>query len=90
MSTHWIRYTTLTWVERRFGYAVARAFAGHFGKGDAGTTTTYVRATIEELATALAALTNEEHPLAAISFSLRTARLVVTQLDSAPWAHRDT
>ncbi|RAS58960.1 site-specific recombinase XerD [Lentzea atacamensis] len=64
VSTHWIRYTTLTWVERHFGYAVARAFAGHFGKSDAGTTTTYVRATVEEVATALAALTNEEHPLA--------------------------
>ena len=25
---HWIRHTTLTWVERNFGYAVARAYAG--------------------------------------------------------------
>jgi integrase/recombinase XerC len=32
VSTHWIRYTTLTWVERNFGYAVARAYAGHTGK----------------------------------------------------------
>lgn len=67
VSTHWIRYTTLTWVERNFGYAVAREFAGHVGKSDAGTTSTYVRATVEEVATALAALTNEEHPLAASS-----------------------
>lgn len=64
VSTHWIRHTTLTWVERNFGYAVAREFAGHVGKSDAGTTTTYVRATIEEVAAALAALTNEPHPLA--------------------------
>jgi integrase len=28
VSTHWLRYTTLTWVECRFGYAVARAYAG--------------------------------------------------------------
>jgi integrase/recombinase XerC len=29
ISTHWRRRTTLTWVERNFGYAVARAYAGH-------------------------------------------------------------
>jgi integrase len=64
ISAHWLRHTTLTWVERNFGYAVARAYAGHTGSADAGTTTTYVRATIHEVATALAALTNEPHPLA--------------------------
>lgn len=25
ISSHWLRYTTLTWVERHFGYGVARA-----------------------------------------------------------------
>jgi integrase/recombinase XerC len=65
ISTHWLRHTTLTWVERNFGYAVARAFAGHTDcGGDTGTTTTYVRATVQEVATALAALTGESHPLA--------------------------
>ena len=59
------RHTTLTWVERNFGYAVARAYAGHTDRGsDAGATTTYVRATVSEVATALAALTGEPHPLA--------------------------
>ncbi len=29
ISTHWLRHTTLTWVERNFGYAVAREYAGH-------------------------------------------------------------
>ena len=29
ISMHWIRHTTLTWVERNFGYAVAKAYAGH-------------------------------------------------------------
>lgn len=29
VSAHWVRHTTLTWVERHFGYAVARDFAGH-------------------------------------------------------------
>jgi integrase len=33
ISTHWIRHTTLTWVERNFGYAVARAYAGHTDGG---------------------------------------------------------
>ena len=63
ISTHWIRHTTLTWVERNFGYAVARAYAGHTdGGGEAGATATYVRASLSEVATALAALTGEPHP----------------------------
>jgi integrase/recombinase XerC len=65
VSIHWIRHTTLTWVERNFGYAVARAYAGHADSGgDAGATSTYVRATVSEVAAALAALTGEPHPLA--------------------------
>ncbi|MGH3520703.1 MAG: tyrosine-type recombinase/integrase [Haloechinothrix sp.] len=66
ISTHWLRHTTLTWVERNFGYAVARAYAGHndHGSSEAGTTTTYVRASLNEVAAALAALTEEPHPLA--------------------------
>jgi len=64
ISMHWIRHTTLTWVERNFGYAVARAYAGHTDRGsDAGATTTYVRATPSEVATALSSLTGEPHPL---------------------------
>ena len=64
ISTHWIRHTTLTWVERHFGYAVAKAFAGHNGRGDAGTTATYVRADLHVGARATAALTGEHPPLA--------------------------
>ncbi|MGH3623039.1 MAG: tyrosine-type recombinase/integrase, partial [Sciscionella sp.] len=64
ISTHWLRHTTLTWVERTFGYAVARAYAGHTDGHDAGATTTYVRASLHEVAAALAALTDEAHPLA--------------------------
>ncbi len=59
-----VAHTTLTWVERNFGYAVARAYAGHAESGNAGTTATYVRANLPEVATALAALTGEPHPLA--------------------------
>ncbi|WP_312024900.1 hypothetical protein [Kibdelosporangium aridum] len=60
ISTHWLRHTTLTWVERNFGYAFARHAEN---TSDTGTTTTYVRATLEEVATARAALTGEPHPL---------------------------
>jgi len=65
ISAHWLRHTILTWVERNFGYAVARAYAGHNDSGgDLGSTATYVRADIQEVASALAALTCEPHPLA--------------------------
>lgn len=64
VTTHWLRHTTLTWVERAFGYSVARAYAGHTGRNDAGSTSTYVRADINEVAQALATLTGEWHPLA--------------------------
>ena len=36
ISMHWIRHTTLTWVERNFGYAVAKAYAGHTDSGSDG------------------------------------------------------
>lgn len=72
VSTHWLRHTTLTWVERTFGYAVARAFAGHNGRRDTGTTATYVRADVYEVALALATLTGEPHPLASPVAGART------------------
>ena len=51
--------------KRNFGYAVAKAYAGHTDNGsDTGATATYVRATTHEVAAALAALTGEPHPLA--------------------------
>jgi len=63
ISTHWLRHTTLTWVERRFGYGIAHAFAGHFDSSD-NATVTYIKASVHDVATALAALTGEPHPLA--------------------------
>jgi integrase len=62
VSSHWLRHTTLTWVERHFGYGVARDFAGHTDSKGASTTT-YIRAVVEETATALSAMTGEQHPL---------------------------
>lgn len=65
VTTHWLRHTTLTWVERHFGYAVAREYAGHTNNhSDTSATATYIRASLDEVATALAALTGENHPLA--------------------------
>jgi integrase/recombinase XerC len=65
---HWIRHTTLTWVERQFGFAVAQAYAGHEDRGRGARSmaamATYVRAGLPEVATALAALTGEPRPLA--------------------------
>jgi hypothetical protein len=59
------RHTILTWVERNFGHAVARAYAGHTdGGSETGATSTYVRASLPEVAAALAALTGEPHPFA--------------------------
>jgi integrase len=43
ISTHWLRHTTLTWVERHFGYGIARAYAGHTDSTGAATTI-YIKA----------------------------------------------
>ena len=43
ISTHWLRHTTLTWVERHFGYGIARAYAGHTDSTGPATTT-YIKA----------------------------------------------
>ena len=62
---HWIRHTTLTWVERHFGYASPRPTrATPTAEATPDATSTYVRASVHEVATALAALTGEPHPLA--------------------------
>ncbi len=69
VSAHWLRHTTLTWVERNFGYSVAQAFAGHQPDRSRGTTAVYTRADLSEIASALAALTGEPHPLARPAFA---------------------
>jgi integrase len=65
VSSHWLRHTTLTWVERHYSYAVARAYAGHTDH-KRGVTLTYVKGLPRETAQALASLTNESHPLGGI------------------------
>ncbi|WP_280231044.1 tyrosine-type recombinase/integrase [Nocardia cyriacigeorgica] len=64
ISIHWLRHTTITWVERHYGTAVAREFARHSQTGT-GATGIYTTATIAEVATVLSHLTGEPHPLAA-------------------------
>ncbi|GAA0276425.1 site-specific integrase [Cryptosporangium japonicum] len=63
ISTHWLRHTTLTWVERHFGYGIARAYAGHTDSHGAATTT-YIKADLQAVATALTAMTGQPHPMA--------------------------
>jgi integrase len=62
ISTHWLRHTTLTWVERHFGYGIARAYAGHTDSNGPATTT-YIEADLHSVAMALAAMTGQPHPL---------------------------
>ncbi|MFF7941638.1 tyrosine-type recombinase/integrase [Nocardia gamkensis] len=64
ISPHWIRHTTVTFVERQFGLAVARAYAGHEdGRSMGPTTLTYTKAGLLDVIEALVALTGEPHPL---------------------------
>lgn len=65
VTVHWLRHTTLTFVEREFGEAVARRYAAH---RDSGTTATpiYTKASLVECARALVAVTGQPHPLARI------------------------
>jgi integrase len=62
ISTHWLRHTTLTWVERHYGYGVARAYAGHTDSTGPATTT-YIKADLQAVAAALSAMTGQPHPL---------------------------
>ncbi|MET8907576.1 site-specific integrase [Micromonospora sp. NPDC004551] len=65
ISTHWLRHTTLTWVERHFGYGIARAYAGHTDS-PGSSTTTYIKADLNDVAAALSAMAGQPHPLAVI------------------------
>ncbi|GAA2599350.1 hypothetical protein GCM10010435_93490 [Winogradskya consettensis] len=65
ITIHWIRHTTLTWVDRNISGAVAHAYAGHRDASGDDTTATYLKATLQEVAYALQSLTGEPHPLAA-------------------------
>lgn len=70
VSTHWLRHTTLTWVERHFGTAIARGYAGHAHPRSDDITAVYTKPTLADIATALSAYTGEPHPLAHPTSSL--------------------
>ena len=57
-------------MERHFGYGIARAYAGHTDTTGAATTT-YIKADLQAVATALAAMTGQPHPLAAFPHTSR-------------------
>ncbi|WP_067856976.1 tyrosine-type recombinase/integrase [Nocardia shimofusensis] len=63
VTSHWLRHTTLTFVEREFGEAVARRYAAHRDPGTTATPT-YTKASLPECALALEAVTGQPHPLA--------------------------
>ena len=61
VSAHVLRHTAVTRVGRIAGYPVAQAFAGHAPPSVTGR---YLHASLAEVATAVAALTGEDHPFA--------------------------
>lgn len=61
VSAHVLRHTAITRIGRIAGYPVAQAFAGHAPPSVTGR---YLHATLADIATAVAALTGEAHPLA--------------------------
>jgi integrase len=63
VSAHVLRHTAVTAVGRLAGYPVAQAFAGHAPPSVTGR---YLHATIVEIATAIATLTGEPHPVAGV------------------------
>lgn len=68
-SVQRLRHTTLTWIEREFGVAIAHAYAGHTTRSTAraGTTFTYITPSIVEIAEALSdSPENHTHSLGAI------------------------
>jgi integrase len=63
VSTHVLRHTAIRAIGQVGGYAAAQAFAGHQPPSVTGV---YLRARPGEVATAVAVLTGEPHPLAAL------------------------
>ncbi|MGH9156345.1 MAG: tyrosine-type recombinase/integrase [Acidimicrobiales bacterium] len=61
VSAHVLRHTAVTRIGRIAGYPVAQAFAGHAPPSVTGR---YLHASPADVATAVAALTGEDHPLA--------------------------
>ena len=71
VSAHVLRHTAITNVARLAGYAVAQTFAGHTPPTVTGR---YIHATLAEVASAVAVLTGEPHPLAGSTINRRCDR----------------
>lgn len=65
VSSHWLRHTTVSWVEEATSYSVAAAYAGHV---PTSTTATYLQRSIADVASAFSVVFGEPHPLAASEF----------------------
>ncbi|MCX4097787.1 tyrosine-type recombinase/integrase [Nocardia sp. alder85J] len=76
ITTHWLRHTTLRWVDRNFGPAVAKAYAGHTDGFRSGSTGIYTRAGMDEIVEALVALSGEPHPLSGRTGGLSSQSLL--------------
>ncbi len=78
---------SVTWVERNFGHAVARAYAGHTDANGGGSTTLYTRAGIEEVAQALSALTRRAASTGPARRTHRalTATATLDELSATAW-----
>ena len=59
VSSHFLRHTVITWVDRIAGHSVARAFAGHSASD---TTGFYTKADFLEIVNAHSVITGTAHP----------------------------
>lgn len=59
ITSHWLRHTTLTWIDRVASPTVAGKFAGH---GSVNVTSKYTKARLEEVSKAHEALFGQFHP----------------------------
>ncbi|MEV0341783.1 tyrosine-type recombinase/integrase [Nocardia sp. NPDC050713] len=90
ITAHWFRHTTLTFVEREFGIAVARAYAGHTGPGTSSgsrSTLIYVKAGLPEVIEALVTLTGDPHPLSSTDQQPPITPTKATGTTETPPAH---
>jgi hypothetical protein len=76
VSAHVLRHTAITAVARLAGYPVAQTFAGHTPPSITGR---YMQASLTEVATTIAALTGEPHPLASSISASHVGRQAFTQ-----------
>ncbi|MEU3456897.1 hypothetical protein ABZ671_25350 [Micromonospora sp. NPDC006766] len=79
-------------MERHFGYGVARAYAGHTDS-PGSSTTTYIKADLNDVAVTLSAMTGQPHPFAvareAIAAPARGTPALPWSIDGACFVRRN-